>query len=351
MRISGDSPSPREEVVGDVTHEPIQVSIAVPLWNEARLLPGLLQALREQSWPRERMEWIFVDGGSEDETLAILRTALSEFAHARLLHNPDRVAAAGLNLALACARGAYFLRLDARSRPGEDYVARCVAYLQEGKWVGVAGPQIAVGCSDAGQAIALALNHPLGAGGPSYRRASAPTESDTLYLGAYPTAKLRAIGGWDATFEANEDYELNQRLRAAGGRLLVSPDIQVTYIARDRLRDLARQYMRYGVWRVATLRKHPRAWRGRHLAPAIWGAGLALSLVAFPFTPWPLLIILVPYLLTVTLVASHLAATHGWRLFPRIWMAFPTMHLAWAAGFWWRAWRDLCPYRVFRPRR
>ncbi len=313
------------------------VTIAIPLLNEARLLSGLLETLRAQTWPREAMQVIFVDGGSEDGTRAILRSALTDFPNALLLDNPHRLAAAGLNRALARAQGAFFLRLDARSRPASDYVERCVAHLQEGAWAGVAGPQIAVGLSDGGRAIALAINHPLGAGGPSYRRAWAPTESDTLYLGAYPTAKLREIGGWDASFAANEDYELNLRLREAGGRLLVAPDIRIEYVARDALRDLARQYARYGAWRVVTWRKHPRAMRPRHLAPALWSAALVMSLLAWPFSPWPLAVVLLPYLLGVTLAALHLSARHGWRLFPRVWTAFPAMHLAWAAGFWRRA--------------
>ena len=313
------------------------VTIAMPLLNEARLLPGLLDALRAQAWPREAMQVIFVDGGSTDGTRALVRAALADFPHALLLDNPERRAAAGLNQALAHAQGDFFLRLDARSRPAKDYVERCVNRLQSGAWAGVAGPQIAVGNSDAGRAIALALNHSLGAGGPSYRRAQTPTESDTLYLGAYPTTRLRAAGGWDAAFDANEDYDLNLRLREAGGRLLVAPDVRIEYVARESLRDLARQYARYGAWRVVTWRKHPRAMRLRHLAPAAWGGALALSLLALPLTPWPLAAVLLPYLLAITLAALHLSAVHGWRLFPRIWLAFPVMHLAWAAGFWRRA--------------
>ena len=315
------------------------VTIAIPLLNEAQLLPGLVKALRAQTWPREEMEILFVDGGSEDGTRDIIQAALREFPRARLLENPQRLAAAGLNQALAHARGEFFLRLDARARPASDYVEKCVAHLQTTMWAGVAGPQIAVGRNEAGRAIALALNHPLGTGSPIYRRAQKPAESDTLYLGAYLTPRLRAIGGWDARFAANEDYELNLRLRQAGGRLLVIPDIRIEYVARDSLRDLARQYARYGSWRFVTWRKHPQAMRLRHVLPALWGAVLFISLLLLPFSPWPLTLTLIPYLLLITLVALYLSAPHGWHLLPRLWLAFPTIHLSWAAGFW-RRWME-----------
>ncbi len=316
---------------------PPLVTIAIPVLNEARLLPGLLDCLRAQTWPREAMQIIIADGGSSDGSDDIAREAAREFPDFVVIPNPGRIAAAGLNRALARARGAYFLRLDARARPAADYVERCVAHLQTGQWAGVGGAQIAVGDQESGRAIALALNHPLGAGGPRYRRAGASVESETLFLGAYPIDWLKRAGGWDETFAANEDYELNTRLRQAGGRLLVASDVRVTYIARDSLPALARQYARYGSWRFDTWRRHPQAMRPRHLAPTAWTAGLALGAALTPLTPWLLLAMTLPYLLAITLAAASLAAGRGWRLFPRIWLAFPAMHLSWGAGFWRRA--------------
>jgi cellulose synthase/poly-beta-1,6-N-acetylglucosamine synthase-like glycosyltransferase len=316
------------------------VTIGIPVLNEARLLPGLLDSLRAQTWPQEAMQIIIADGGSTDATPEIAEAAAREFPDLIVIPNEGRIAAAGLNRALARARGAFFLRLDARARPAKDYVERCVAHLQTGQWAGVGGAQIAVGDNDSARAIALALNHPLGAGRPRYRRAGASGESETLFLGAYLLEWLKRVGGWDETFVANEDYELNTRLRKAGGRLLVADDIRVNYLARDSLSALARQYARYGSWRFVTWRKHPRAMRLRHLAPAAWTAGLAAGAALTPFTPWLLLALTLPYLLAITLAAASLAAGSGWRLFPRIWLAFPVMHLSWGAGFWRRALTD-----------
>ncbi len=312
------------------------VTIAIPVLNEASLLPGLLTALRMQTWPREAMQVIFVDGGSEDDTVPLIRSFAETFPQVLILINPNRLAAAGLNLALSHAQGMYFLRLDARSRPAPDYIETCVAYLQTGQWMGVSGPQIACGRHLAGKAIALALNHPLGAGGPSYRRARKPANSDTLYLGAYPTSLLRELQGWHEQFAANEDYELNHRIRKRGGRLLVAPDIHIQYIARDRLRELFSQYARYGSWRVETLRLHPRAIRFRHLAPAVWSAALGLSLLALPISPWPIWLILLPYLFAITFASMHMTLFQHPGLFFRVWLAFPTMHLGWGIGFWCR---------------
>lgn len=311
------------------------VTVAVPLWNEARRLPGLLACLEAQTYPADRLEVFWVDGGSEDGTRELIDAAVATHPRWYRLDNPHRLPAAALNLALAQARGEVFLRLDARTRPAPDYIARCVAALQGGPWAGVAGPQTAVGETAAAQTHALALNHPLGTGAATYRRATRPTPSETLYLGAYRTAWLRRVGGWDETLGATEDYELNLRLRHEGGHLLVDPSIRSAYLARETLAELAAQYFRNGAWRTVIWRRHGDAVRGRHLVPALFFLVFITASVAAPLTPWPLLVVGGTYAGTVLAVSLALGRRHGWRYVPRLLLTFPTLHLAYGAGFWW----------------
>jgi glycosyltransferase involved in cell wall biosynthesis len=313
------------------------ITIAVPLLNEAPRLPALLDALAAQNYPRDLMQILLLDGGSEDGTVALARRAAAEHGPIQVLANPGRSAAAALNLALDYASGAYFVRFDARCRPASNYVACVAARLGEGKWAGVGGPQIAMGDTPAGRVQALALNHPLGTGAPRYRRADQPLESETLYLGAYPVAWLRRVGGWDETFVANEDYEINTRLRKAGGRLLIDPAIRSTYLARDGLGELARQYARYGAWRTVTWRKHPDALMVRHLTPALFVAGLALGVAFSLITPWPLLILATLYLSAIGIASLQLSLRRNLAIFPRLMLVFITLHLVWGGAFWW-AW-------------
>ncbi|MCH7938700.1 MAG: glycosyltransferase, partial [Candidatus Marinimicrobia bacterium] len=48
------------------------VSVIVAARNEAQNLPGLLDSLRIQSYPADRLELIVVDDGSTDDTYSIL---------------------------------------------------------------------------------------------------------------------------------------------------------------------------------------------------------------------------------------------------------------------------------------
>lgn len=314
------------------------VTVAVPLRDDAPRLPGLLAAMWEQTYPVDRLQVFLVDGGSTDGTSQLVQEAAASYTHVHLLGNPERIAAAALNLALAQAQGEVFVRFDARTRPAPDYIERCVARLQEGTWAGVAGPQVATGPSGTkattGHTHALALNHWFGTGAPRYRRDSGPVESETLYLGAFPMRWLRRAGGWDEAFAANEDYELCVRLRGIGGRLLVDPAIHSTYLVRDSLTGLARQYWRYGAWRTITWRRHPRSLRPRHLAPAALTAALGFGLFLLIWTLWPLAFLLMLYALVVSAISLQISIRHGLDRLPRLLLVFPTLHFAWGASFW-----------------
>ena len=310
------------------------VTIASPLLNEAPRFPVLLASLLALDYSRRRLQILLIDGGSTDGTAELAARAAADYRHIEFIRNQRTSAAAALNLAIERARGDFLLRLDARSRPEPDYVANAVRRLQEQRWAGVAGPQKAVGMTPAGRVYALVLNHPLGTGAPRYRRTSNAAESETLYLGAYPLDWLRQIGGWDEGFLANEDYELNCRLRAAGGRLLVDPDIRTAYVVRDSLRALARQYARYGAWRTVTWRRHPDAMRLRHIAPALFAVALSISLLLVWWSAWPLALVIALYAIPILVASLQLSLKHGLRTLPRLLVTFPTLHLSWGFAYW-----------------
>jgi hypothetical protein len=65
-------------------------------------------------------------------------------------------------------------------------------------------------------------------------------------MGAFRTDELRALGGWRADYGINEDYELNERYRAAGKIVWYDATIRSGYLPRPGLRPLARQYLSFG---------------------------------------------------------------------------------------------------------
>jgi cellulose synthase/poly-beta-1,6-N-acetylglucosamine synthase-like glycosyltransferase len=247
-----------------------------------------------------------------------------------------------VNAGIAASRGEVIVRMDAHAHPAPDYVRRAVAALSETD-AGVVGGlwRIAPSAqSVVARAIARAVSHPLGAGDATYRighRLHARTAVDTVPFGCFRRALWRELGGFDESLHANEDYDFNHRSRRRGRRVFLDPGISSTYYARPTLTALARQYFRYGWWKVQMLRKHPGSLRWRQAIPAGFVAALTLlGAAAFvvPAVRGPLAALLAVYGTTVAATALSLCAREGdWRRLPALCAAFVVVHLSWGTGF------------------
>ena len=255
----------------------------MPCLDEAGFVEACLRSVQAQTYPRDRIEVLVADGGSRDGTRDILARLAREDGRVRVIDNPARVQAAGLNRILAEARGDVVVRMDVHCEYAPDYVEKCVAVLERTGADDVGGAQRCLGRTPFEKAVCAALRSPLGVGGAAYRSPDAEGFVDTVFLGAYKRSIFDRIGPWDPSAVTNEDAELNQRLVDAGGRIYLSRDIVVHYVPRGSLPAVARQYFRYGRGRARTLLKHRRFLTIR---PALPFLGVVASLVLVAALPW-----------------------------------------------------------------
>ncbi|MEY2472237.1 MAG: succinoglycan biosynthesis protein ExoA [Actinomycetota bacterium] len=193
------------------------------------------------------------------------------------IDNPSGRRCPGLNLAACAATTDVVHRVDARSLLDRTHVARCQTRLASDASVGiVGGRQHSVEGNRGAMArgVARALANPWTTGGAPYRRVGASGAVDTVYLGSFRRAELLALGGYDETLDANEDFDLAQRYRDSGKVVWLEDGLVVDYEARAGLGDVWRQYFAFGVSKV-------RYWRARGERPnARQLAGLAGPVVA-----------------------------------------------------------------------
>lgn len=313
--------------------ERVDVSVLTPVLDERAHLPRVLEEMLAQQ-VAGTFELLFIDGGSQDGSLDLLLRCAAADPRVRVLRNPARRTPQALNLGLHAARGTYVARMDAHTHYPPDYLQRGMDRLARGDVASVSGPQLAVGSGRWSRRVALALNTPLGVGGARFRRALAEeVEVDSGFTGLWHRDLLVAHGGWDEQWLNDQDTELAARLRAAGGRIVCLPDMAASYVPRDDLRALARQYWRYGDYRVRTSHRHPSTLRRSQLLPP----GLLLTAAAAVAAPRP---VARPARVGLLAYAVALGATSG-----RVARAVPvadaaalpvvhaTMHLSYGAGF------------------
>ena len=317
------------------------VTVVMPVRNEADFIETSLGAVLAQDYPADRFEILVADGMSTDETRALIRGLSGGPVPVGILDNPGRIVPTGLNLALKQARGEIIVRVDGHCKIARDYVRRCVEHLEEGDAAGVGGPIETLGNTYRAQAIAIAMSSNFGVGGSAFRTGrSEPTYVDTVAFPAYPKRILDEMGPYDEELVRNQDDEYNYRLRKAGHRLLLAPDVRSEYFSRATIRSLWRQYRQYGFWKVRVLQKHPRQMRARQFAPpllafALLASGL-LALVPSPLQlPGRWLFGGVSGLyLAANLAASVItAARSGWRFLPLLPILYGALHLGYGLGF------------------
>jgi succinoglycan biosynthesis protein ExoA len=312
------------------------VSVVIPVYNEERYIEACLDSVFEQDYPRDRYEVIVADGGSTDRTRAIVEAAAAVHRNVRLLDNPGRTQASGLNLGIAASRGDYIARQDGHAEWSPHHLRRSIELLVSSGADNVGGRADGVGSGATGRAIALAMRSPFGVGGARFRYSTEPEDVATVFPGTFRRTAFERVGLFDEAYPPHEDYELNHRIRTTGGHVLFSPEIPTRYHVRESMADLARQYFRYGRAKVRVARASPGVIRAYHLAaPALVAAAPVMMVLAASRRGRRLAMAGVATYV-VACVATGLRAgageSAGVRL--RIPMAFAVMHAAWGAGFW-----------------
>ncbi len=320
--------------------DPVEVSIIIPCYNEAETISLLLSALLRQNFPLSKMEVIIADAMSQDATRDIIGEFSREHPQLRIqvVDNPAKTIPAAVNKAAAAANGEVLVRLDAHSVPNDDYVNNTVRLLRQGVAENVGGVwDIQPGENTCiAYAIAAAASHPLGAGDALYRIASKAAYVDTVPFGGFFKNTFEKIGGFDESLLSNEDYEFNTRLRQSGGRVWLDPVIRSQYFARKTLKQLARQYWRYGYWKLRMLKRYPHSLRWRQAIPPIFVLSiliLAFLSVFFAFARIILAAILGFYFLILFLFGCLEILKRKNICYIQMIAAIVVMHLSWGAGF------------------
>lgn len=318
----------------------MKVSVIIPCYNEEDSITELLEAILKQSYPRDDIEVIISDGMSTDRTRQRINifTEKNPTLKVRIIDNHIQTIPAGLNHAIRAANGEYIVRLDAHSNPEPDYISRSINALENGLGDNVGGVINILPADDSwmAESIAIAGGHPLGVGDARYRIGSDAREVDTVAFGAYRASLISEIGYFDESLLANEDYEFNVRIRQAGKKIWLDPDIKANYIARNNLQALAAQYWRYGYWKLRMLIRYPETIKWRQIAGLFVLSWIVLGLLSvwFPIARWFLLAEGVIYSGALVMAGlGSLSSRYPVLVGIGVPLAIATMHFSWGSGF------------------
>ncbi len=81
----------------------MKISVITPVYNGERFIESCIQNVIEQGC--ESVEHVIADGGSQDQTVAIIQTYAKQYPHIRWFSEPDRGQSDAMNKALKLAQG------------------------------------------------------------------------------------------------------------------------------------------------------------------------------------------------------------------------------------------------------
>src|SRR4051812_36456426 len=313
------------------------VSAVLTVLNEERHLRDAVASVLEQDYPGE-LEVVLALGPSRDRTAEVANELAAEDPRIHCVPNPSGRTPDGLNKALAISKHPIVARVDGHAELPPHYLRTAVETLQRTGAVNVGGLMWAEGRTDFERAVARAMTSRFGVGNAPFHVGGEEGPADTVYLGVFLREALEGVGGYDEAFTRAQDWEMNYRLRRAGGLIWFTPALRVSYRPRGTVSSLARQYYNYGRWRSEVMRQHPDTVNLRYLAAPLaliaFVTGLMLG-VAGIWVPWLLWGLALPVGYLAGVLAASVVTSRGlpWRTALRLPLIYPLMHGSWGAGF------------------
>lgn len=312
----------------------VTVSVIMPIYNEEKYIKDCVESLLTQDYPKDEMEWLFVDGGSVDRTKEILAGYQEQYSDLiKVFDNPNKTVPYAMNIGIANSRGKYIVRLDAHAEYNKDYISKCIYYLDTTDADNVGGVAETKSKGEIGQSIALMLSSQFGVGNSQFRTNGKNGYVDTVPFGAFRREVFSKYGGYDERLTRNQDNEMNFRIRKNGGKIYLSRDIKLAYYCRDSISGIAKMALINGRWNVITMRLCPGSMGIRHFVPLAFVLSLfvlGIGSIFIPIARWLLVLELILYLMLDIIFSIKQAGTI--KEFIHLIVLFPIFHISYGLG-------------------
>ncbi|MEA5582350.1 glycosyltransferase [Nodularia harveyana UHCC-0300] len=220
------------------------VSVVVPIYNGEIDVPDLINCLRSQTYPQDRVEYLLVDNNSSDRTLTLLQESAENYPIIHVLsENHIQSSYAARNTGIRAAIGEIVAFTDADCHPQPQWLHSLIQPFSDPDVMIVAGEIAAL----MGKTIleqhaerqeTLSQKHTLSNSFCPY--------GQTANL-AIRRLALETAGLFRPYLTTGGDADICWRiLRSNIGRLEFAPDAIIQHRHRATLQELASQWRRYG---------------------------------------------------------------------------------------------------------
>lgn len=252
------------------------VSVIVPVYNAAATLPGCLEALWQQTYPRDRYELIVVDDGSTDDS-----AQLGAAGGARVVSEGKLGKSGARNRGAERARGELLLFTDADCEPIPTWIEKMVAPFQTDPQVaGVKGAYL----SRQRELVARFTQIEVEERYDRMARQETISFIDT-YAAGYRRDVFLAHGGFDETLPEVEDQDLSFRLARAGKKMVFVPDARVYHRHTVSVRRYFWRKFAIATWKHLIVNRYPERFIEDSRTPQVLKVQMGLALLMTVVAP------------------------------------------------------------------
>lgn len=314
------------------------VSFCVIAYNEEKAISSLFNDIRNQDYPHDKMEVIFVNAMSKDRTRQLMEEFSKEnngFRRVVVLDNPKKIQAAGWNVAIKEAKGDIIMRIDAHTVIPKEFVSKNVECIQSGENVsGGPRPNIAEEDTPWKHTLLLAEQSMFGSSIAPYRKGHHKSYVKSVFHGAYRREVFEKAGLFNENLGRTEDNEMHYRIREAGYKICYNPKIISYQHTRNTWSSMIRQKYGNGYWIGLTLGIAPKCFSLYHFVPLCFVLALITTMIMLVFgLRWPLVLLVILYMffnILMSIVAVIKEKKYiQYILLPLI---FVSLHLAYGIG-------------------
>lgn len=309
-------------------------SIIVPVYNRPDEVADLLDSLEAQT--DGGFEIVIVEDGStvpcleaEPDAGGNLRVKGREGLRLKYYRKPNEGRSIARNYGMARADGDFFVFVDSDCILPPGYIASLRRSLAASPADCFGGPDAAHSSfSKTQKAINYAMTSFLTTGGIRGGKVSMEKFTPRTFNMGFSREVYDRVGGFREMF--SEDIDMSTRIRLAGFRIALFPDVYVYHKRRVDMRKFWKQVHVFGMSRITLELLYPGSMKLVHWLPAVFTVGAVALIVGSFFCKW-LLIPLLVYVLA--LFAGAMAATRSLDIAGRAVVAAMVQLTGYGTGF------------------
>tara|TARA_Y100000780_G_scaffold119253_1_gene107539 strand:- start:11561 stop:12442 length:882 start_codon:yes stop_codon:yes gene_type:complete len=206
----------------------ITVSVIVPVWNDSYRVLKCVNALKNQTLPKEKFEIIVVDNGSQDNTFEVLQ----QLEGITVLQESTPGSYAARNKAISVANGSILAFTDSDCIPDKTWLENLVSCINSDKLIGIVAGEVKFfeAENDSVEREALAFESMFSMNQKKY------AENGLCITANWCSKKsvLEAHSGFRTDLKSGGDHDMSRRIVDSGLKVKHCEEAKVYHPARNK---------------------------------------------------------------------------------------------------------------------